>query len=149
MMITNQPTDTDQTPQEIHQPGVSVEIDAFGEGIDIEAPCGAEDRKSSASENSDSVSSGHDTESPELLGKLPPEIAMLLVVAGVGGVLLPGPVGAPLLIAGGVALWPKTFSPIERWFSKRFPSVHREGVAQIKGFLADLEKRFPDGDSKS
>jgi hypothetical protein len=83
-------------------------------------------------------------ESIELLGRLPPEIGMLLIISGIAGVLLPGPVGTPLLIAGGVTLWPKTFEPIERWFSQRFPSVHQEGVFQIKEFISDLQKRFPD-----
>lgn len=80
----------------------------------------------------------------EMLGSFPPEIAMLLIVAGVAGVVLPGPIGAPLLLAGGVVFWPKTFRPIETWFSRRFPSVHREGVIQLKEFLKDLNRRFPE-----
>jgi hypothetical protein len=83
-------------------------------------------------------------ETMEMLGKLPPEIGMLLIISGIAGVLLPGPVGMPLLIAGGVTMWPKTFEPIERWFSRRFPVVHREGVFQIKEFISDLRKRYPD-----
>jgi hypothetical protein len=90
------------------------------------------------------AASDSDQNSNELLGKLPPEIGMLLVVSGVAGVLLPGLVGTPLLIAGGVTIWPKTFEPIERWFSRRFPSAHKEGVIQIKEFISDLQKRFPD-----
>jgi hypothetical protein len=101
---------------------------------------------SPTTEPTDGAANANQEESPELLGKLPPEIAMLLVIAGVGGILLPGPVGTPLLIAGGVTLWPRTFQPIEKWFSRRFPSAHREGVHQIKSFLADLEKRFPSQD---
>ena len=85
-----------------------------------------------------------DQNSNELLGKLPPEIGMLLVISGVAGVLLPGLVGTPRLIAGGVSIWPKTFEPIERWFSRRFPSAHKEGVVQIKEFISDLHKRFPN-----
>jgi len=80
----------------------------------------------------------------EMLGQFPPEIATLLVVAGLAGIPLPGPFGMPLLIAGGVVLWPKTFQPIERWFSKKFPKVHQEGVVQLKEFLNDLNRRFPE-----
>lgn len=80
----------------------------------------------------------------EMLGEFPREIATLLVMAGVAGILLPGPVGAPLLIAGGVTLWPKTFRPIERWFSRTFPAMHREGVIQLKEFVGNLNRRFPD-----
>ena len=79
----------------------------------------------------------------EMLEHFPPEIATLLIMAGVAGVLLPGPVGAPLLIAGGVILWPKTFRPVERWFSRKFPAMHREGVIQLKEFIRDLSSRFP------
>ncbi len=83
-------------------------------------------------------------DSTELLGKLPPEIGMLLIISGVAGVLLPGPVGTPLLIAGGVTMWPKTFEPIERWFSRRFPAAHKEGVIQIREFISNLQQRFPE-----
>ncbi len=83
----------------------------------------------------------------QMLGQLPPEIATLLIVAGVAGIALPGPVGTPMLIAGCVMMWPKTFQPIELWFSRRFPKFHREGVIQIKEFVADLKRRFPDDKS--
>ena len=85
------------------------------------------------------------TETPtEMLGQLPPEFATLLIFAGVAGIVLPGPVGTPMLIAGCVMMWPKTFRPIESWFSRRFPRMHREGVIQIKEFVHDLRQRFPD-----
>jgi hypothetical protein len=80
----------------------------------------------------------------ELLEQFPPEIATLLIMAGVAGVLLPGPIGAPLILAGGVTLWPKTFRPIERWFHRRFPAMHREGVIQLKEFVKHLKDRYPD-----
>ena len=92
----------------------------------------------------DAAADARHQESMEMLGKLPPEIGMLLIISGIAGVLLPGPVGMPLLIAGGVTMWLKTFEPIERWFSRKFPVVHREGVFQIKEFITDLQKRFPD-----
>ena len=82
-------------------------------------------------------------EAKELLENFPPEIATLLIVAGVAGMVLPGPVGTPLLLAGGVVMWPRTFRPIERWFNRKFPKAHREGVIQLKDFLRDLNARFP------
>ncbi|MDB5335715.1 MAG: hypothetical protein JWN70_1334 [Planctomycetaceae bacterium] len=80
----------------------------------------------------------------EMLGQLPSEMATLLILAGIAGVVLPGPVGTPMLIAGCVIMWPKTFRPIETWFSRSFPRFHREGVIQIKEFVYDLKQRFPD-----
>jgi hypothetical protein len=80
----------------------------------------------------------------EMLEHFPKEIAALLMMAGLAGLILPGPIGTPLLIAGGVVIWPKTFRPIELWFSRRFPKAHREGVIQIKEFVRDLNRRFPE-----
>lgn len=100
--------------------------------------------ESSTAASSDEASDCDAEEAIEMLGKLPAEIGMLLVMSGIAGILLPGPVGTPLLIAGGVTMWPKTFQPIERWFSRRFPQAHREGVYQIKQFVENLQNRFPD-----
>jgi hypothetical protein len=83
--------------------------------------------------------------SPDIhhLGRLPPEIGALLMVVGIAGLLLPGPVGSPFFIAGGVALWPAAFGRVENWFQRRFPVVHRTGMEQIVRYLDDLERRYP------
>ncbi|MEI6540952.1 MAG: hypothetical protein WCO86_15730 [Planctomycetota bacterium] len=91
---------------------------------------------------SDEETSGEKT--IEMLEHFPKEIAALLMMAGVAGLIMPGPIGAPLLIAGGVIIWPKTFRPIGLWFSRKFPNAHREGVIQIKEFVRDLNKRYPE-----
>jgi hypothetical protein len=77
------------------------------------------------------------------LKTLPPEVGALLVAIGVAGILLPGPVGSPFLIAGGVALWPGLFGRIETWYRHRFPRSHRHGMVVIERFIADMEKRYP------
>ena len=74
---------------------------------------------------------------------MPKEIGVLLMVAGVGGLLLPGPVGTPFLIVGGVVLWPKAFSRAETFLERKFPKMHRQGVKHITRFVADLETRYP------
>ena len=79
----------------------------------------------------------------ERLKQLPKEVGVLLLVAGVGGVVLPGPIGSPFLIIAGVVLWPNLFMRVEVAFERRFPSLHRQGVRQIKRFLNDLERRYP------
>ena len=48
------------------------------------------------------------------LQKLPPEIGVLLIVLGTAGVLIPGPVGATFLVAGGLVLWPSGFRQVEQ-----------------------------------
>jgi len=77
------------------------------------------------------------------LEALPPEIGALLVLIGILGLLLPGPVGSPFVIAGGVALWPRAFGKVDDWFERRFPRAHRGGMRQIERYLADMEKRYP------
>jgi hypothetical protein len=79
----------------------------------------------------------------EALGPIPRELAILFVAAGIGGVLLPGPVGTPFLIIGGIALWPRLLEAADRGIRKRFPRAHHCGVRQVKRFVADLERRYP------
>jgi hypothetical protein len=74
---------------------------------------------------------------------VPREIGVLLVVAGIGGILLPGPVGTPLLILGGLILYPGAFERLEIRLERRFPRVHRHGMRQIDRFLGDLDRRYP------
>jgi len=66
-----------------------------------------------------------------------------LVVAGIGGLLLPGPVGTPFLILGGVTLWPAAFRRVEACLEKRLPRLHHMGMIQIRRFMADLDRRYP------
>jgi hypothetical protein len=74
---------------------------------------------------------------------LPKELGVLLIVGGIGGLLLPGPVGSPFLILGGVILWPSAFRRVESCFGKRFPRLHQQGMLQIARFVTDLERRYP------
>jgi len=84
-----------------------------------------------------------DPEFESRLTRLPSEVGVLLAMVGLGGIMLPGPVGSPFLLAGGLVLWPSGFGKAERWFQKRFPRMHREGVHQIERYLTDLEHRYP------
>ncbi len=84
-----------------------------------------------------------DHEFQERLRRLPPEVGILLLAVGFAGLALPGPVGSPFVVAGGLALWPKGFGKVENWFQKRFPGMHRKGRSQIERFLDDLENRYP------
>jgi len=75
--------------------------------------------------------------------RLPKELGVLLVVAGIGGLLLPGPVGTPFLILGGVTLWPAAFNRVDACFEKRFPRLRHAGMIQIRRFITDLDRRYP------
>jgi hypothetical protein len=78
------------------------------------------------------------------LRNVPPEIGILLIVVGTAGVLLPGPVGSPFLLAGGIVLWPKGFRGLERWLTKVAPRLYAAGIRQIERYLLDLESRYPN-----
>ena len=75
---------------------------------------------------------------------LPKEVGVMLVSVGAVGVVLPGMMGAPALIAGGLVLWPRTFGPLEDWFRRRNPRLYHRGMQQVSRFLDDLERRYPD-----
>jgi hypothetical protein len=74
--------------------------------------------------------------------QLPKEVGVMLITAGIMGLVLPGP-GTPAIIAGGLALWPEGFGKLESWLGRRYPRVHQESMRQIGRFLNDLEKRYP------
>jgi hypothetical protein len=77
------------------------------------------------------------------LEALPKELGVLLIVAGIGGVILPGPVGAPFLLLGGLILFPNAFRKVDRGFANKFPKLHNEGMKQVSRFVNDLERRYP------
>lgn len=75
---------------------------------------------------------------------LPPSVGFVLMGAGVVGVIIPGPIGAPLFIAGGLVLAPKVFSKVDAFVKRRFPNVHQQGIQAVDRFLSDFENRFTD-----
>ena len=97
----------------------------------------ADDRSSTQEENAAAE------ETIRRMRRLPPEVGTVLLTVGVVGVIVPGPVGAPLLLAGGLALMPSVFGRVEKWVGKRFPKFHREGIRGVNRFLDDFERRFP------
>jgi hypothetical protein len=88
-------------------------------------------------------------EARERIQRLPPEVGAVLVAVGIAGMILPGPVGTPLLLAGGLALMPSVFGRAERWVEKRFPSLHWHGMKNVHRFIDDLERRFPPSGADS
>jgi hypothetical protein len=79
----------------------------------------------------------------ERLQKLPHDIGWLLVTAGVVGVVMPGVLGVPFLLLGGLILTPVTNRHAERWLSGHGPKVMKGSMRQINRFLDDLERRYP------
>jgi hypothetical protein len=74
---------------------------------------------------------------------LPRELGVMLVSVGALGVVLPGVMGAPALVAGGLVLWPETFGGLEEWLRRRNPGLYHRGMQQLGRFLDDMERRYP------
>jgi hypothetical protein len=75
---------------------------------------------------------------------LPREVGVMLVSVGTLGLVLPGLMGTPAIIAGGLVLWPGTFSGVEGWLRRRNPGLYHRGMKQLGRFLDDLERRYPE-----
>ena len=78
------------------------------------------------------------------LKELPKEVGAMLISVGVLGVVLPGMMGVPAVVAGGLVLWPEAFGKVEDWFQRRYPSLHRKGMKQVGRYLDDMARRFPE-----
>ena len=68
---------------------------------------------------------------------------VMLVTAGIAGIILPVILGTPLLVAGGLVLAPRTFGRLDASLKRRFPEIRRSGMRAVGRFLEDLEKRYP------
>lgn len=79
----------------------------------------------------------------ERLEELPPEIGLLMIGFGMVGLILPGPFGTPLIVAGGLSIWPKSFRRIDNWVLRKMPKTHESGHQWLNRFMDDLENRYP------
>jgi hypothetical protein len=68
--------------------------------------------------------------------QLPKEAGWLLITAGVVGLVVPGVLGTPFLLAGAVVLVPGGSKLLSRW-------AGHSAMRQIGRFLDDLGRRYP------
>jgi len=87
--------------------------------------------------------SDEDEEVVERVEHLNRGVGWILISAGVIGMIVPGVLGTPFLIMGGLALWPGNRERVERWRQGHSPKVFHGAMKQINRFLDDLEKRYP------
>ena len=73
---------------------------------------------------------------PVRVEELPKEAGWLLITAGVVGLVVPGVLGTPFLLAGAVVLAPGGSRLLSRW-------AGHSAMRQIGRFLDDLERRYP------
>jgi uncharacterized membrane protein YbaN (DUF454 family) len=77
------------------------------------------------------------------LAELPRDAGWLLITAGAVGIVLPGIVGTPFLVAGAVVLAPGGPKLLSRWAGRNPPKLVRSAVRQMSRFLDDLDRRYP------
>jgi hypothetical protein len=85
-----------------------------------------------------------DDASVERIQKLPNDAGILLATAGFLGIIMPGVLGMPFLVLGGLLMVPKSKRKAEHWLSSgQSPKLFKGSIRQINRFLDDLENRYP------
>jgi hypothetical protein len=77
------------------------------------------------------------------IDELPRDVGWLLVYVGVLGVVLPGIIGTPFLIAGGAVLVPGGPELLRRWAGRNPPRFVHASMKQISRLVHDLDRRYP------
>jgi hypothetical protein len=75
--------------------------------------------------------------------QLPREAGWLLMTAGVVGLVVPGILGTPFLLAGAVVVLPGGPKLLSRWIGRNPPKIVGSAIRQIGRFIDDLERRYP------
>jgi hypothetical protein len=74
---------------------------------------------------------------------LPHDIGWMLIWVGALGVVLPGVVGLPLLIAGAAVVTPGGRKLLSRWIARRPPAVVNSSMQVIDRMLTEMDQRYP------
>lgn len=80
--------------------------------------------------------------------RMPKDVGVMLLSVGLAGVVLPGVLGLPFVLAGGVILMPKTTQKVRRSLGMKNEEENDFATRQITRFLDDFERRYP-GNSTS
>jgi hypothetical protein len=84
-----------------------------------------------------------DKDTVKRIERLPRDVGWLLITAGLVGVIVPGVLGVPFLVLGGLVVMPLTSRRAERWLGGHTPKMFKGSVRQINRFLDDLDRRYP------
>jgi hypothetical protein len=80
---------------------------------------------------------------------LPRDVGWLLIGAGLLGVILPGVIGFPFVIAGTAVVTARRPMPLTRWIGRNPPKLVQRSLRQISRMLDDLERRYPSVANKA
>jgi hypothetical protein len=77
------------------------------------------------------------------IANVPRDVGWLMISVGVIGVVLPGIIGTPFLVAGVAVLAPGGPQLLIDWVRRNPKAAALVGVKQIGRWLDDLERRYP------
>jgi hypothetical protein len=77
------------------------------------------------------------------IANVPRDVGWMMVTVGVLGVILPGIIGTPFLVAGIAVLVPEGSQRLTRWVRRNPNWVVHTGLKQMGRWLDDLERRYP------
>lgn len=100
--------------------------------------------QSDAADPADKEAAAHHRSTIEKIRNLPAPVGVVLMGVGVAGLILPGPIGTPFVLAGGLVLAPKVFGKLDRFVQRRMPTFHRVSMEAVERFVDDMEKRYPN-----
>ena len=109
-------------------------------------PSGGLGRVTSALAAEEDVSPEEPSEDLALIAKiehLPRDVGWLLICAGALGVMLPGAIGFPFVIAGTAVVAARRPMRLTRWIGRNPPKLVQRGLRRISRMLDDLERRYP------
>lgn len=70
----------------------------------------------------------------------------ILISAGVVGVVIPGIIGTPFVILGGLVLWPGSEKLLDQWRKGHHSGFVNGALRQVNRYLDDIERRYPGKD---
>ncbi|MGI9211301.1 MAG: hypothetical protein ACR2HF_02415 [Methylococcaceae bacterium] len=67
----------------------------------------------------------------------------ILISAGVVGIVIPGIIGTPFVILGGLVLWPGNEKMLNKWRKGHHAGFVDGALRQVNRYLDDVERRYP------
>lgn len=89
---------------------------------------------------------GHNRSEEEVIARvkrLSRSMGWILISAGLVGIVIPGVIGTPFVLLGGLVLWPGNHKILEKWRRDSSPRLINGAMKQVDRFLDDLEHRYP------
>jgi hypothetical protein len=77
------------------------------------------------------------------IANVPRDVGWMMVTVGVLGVILPGIIGTPFLVAGIAVLVPEGPQRLTHWVRRNPNWVVHTGLKQMGRWLDDMERRYP------